>query len=208
MEPAAHGRGPERETIAAAEMLGATFHPSITNDLEIFFDDRLLRRVAGIVREVSPEILLTHSPADYMEDHTNACRLAVTAAFSRGMPNYPTEPPRPAVEQSVTVYHAQPHGNRDALGELVRPKLFVDIGSAMDEKARLLACHASQQQWLDASQGMSSMAMAMHSASPRSRRNVGPVRIRRGLRKHLHLGFCSETADPLAAALAGNVYNA
>ncbi len=72
------------EAIAAAEMLGAAFHPSITNDLEIFFDDRLLRHVAAIVREVSPEILLTHSPADYMEDHTNACRLAVTAAFAAG----------------------------------------------------------------------------------------------------------------------------
>ena len=124
------------------------------------------------------------------------------------MPNYPTEPPRPAVEQSVTVYHAQPHGNRDPLGELVRPKLFVDIGTAMDEKARLLACHASQQQWLDASQGMSSMAMAMQSQAAKSGEMSGRFEYAEGWRKHLHLGFCSETADPLAAALAGNVYNA
>jgi len=197
----------EREAIAAAEMLGAKFHPSITNDLEIFFDDRLLRRVAGIVREMSPEILLTHSPVDYMEDHTNACRLAVTAAFARGMPNYQTAPPRPPVDGSVTVYHAQPHGNRDPLGELVRPKLFVDIGTAMDEKARLLACHASQQQWLDESQGMSSMAMAMQAQAREVGEMSGRFEYAEGWRKHLHLGFCSEADDPLAAALAGYVYN-
>ena len=52
------------------------------------------------MREVAPEILLVHAPSDYMEDHMNACRLAVTAAFARGMPNYPTSPPRPPVEQA------------------------------------------------------------------------------------------------------------
>jgi LmbE family N-acetylglucosaminyl deacetylase len=197
----------QREAIAAAEMLGAKFHPSITNDLEIFYDDRLLRRVADVVREVSPEILLTHSPADYMEDHTNACRLAVTAAFARGMPNYQTEPPGAPVEQSVTIYHAQPHGNRDPLGELVHPKLFVDIGTALDEKAQLLACHASQQQWLDESQGMSSMGIAMQAQAREVGQMSGRFEYAEGWRKHLHLGFCSETADPLAAALAGYVYN-
>ena len=40
------------------------------------------------MREEAPEIVPTHSPADYMEDHTNSCRLAVTAAFARGMPNF------------------------------------------------------------------------------------------------------------------------
>ena len=42
---------------------------------------------------IGPDILLTHSPSDYMEDHENTCRLAVTAAFARGMPNFPTDPP-------------------------------------------------------------------------------------------------------------------
>src|SRR4030095_7738639 len=73
------------EARSAAEVMGAHWHPPITNDLEIFYEDRLLRRVAAVVRQVAPEIILTHSPADYMEDHMNACRLAVTGAFARGM---------------------------------------------------------------------------------------------------------------------------
>ena len=94
------------EARCAAQYLGATYHESLTNDLEIFYDLPTLQRLASVVRLVAPRILLVHSPVDYMEDHTNACRLAVTAAFSRGMPNFPVVPPRPPVQQDVTVYHA------------------------------------------------------------------------------------------------------
>jgi LmbE family N-acetylglucosaminyl deacetylase len=198
----------EREARAAADLLGAVFHPSVVNDLEIFYEDRLLRRVAAVVREVSPEIVLTHSPVDYMEDHTNACRLAVTAAFVRGMPNYQTDPPCPPVDAPVTVYHAQPHGNRDPLGELVRPHCYLDIASVFAEKTRLLACHASQQHWLDQSQGMSSMALAMREQAQELGRMSGRLTLAEGWRKHLHLGFCPAEADPLATALAAFVQRA
>src|SRR5690348_3458768 len=60
-----------REARCAAQVLGARFHPSLTNDLQIFYEPALLRRLAAIMREVMPEIVLTHSPQDYMEDHTN-----------------------------------------------------------------------------------------------------------------------------------------
>src|SRR5436305_1675899 len=114
------------EALEAATSIGAVFHESICNDLEIFYELPTLRKVASVIREVSPEIVLTHSPVDYMEDHTNACRLAVTAAFARGMPNFVTDPPRPAINDPVTVYHAQPYSHRDPLGNLVEPVLVVD----------------------------------------------------------------------------------
>ena len=84
-----------QEAMHAAHSIGAVFHESLTNDLEILYDLPTLRRIGSIVREVAPDIVLTHSPVDYMEDHTNACRLAVTAAFSRAMPNFPVDPPVP-----------------------------------------------------------------------------------------------------------------
>jgi N-acetylglucosamine malate deacetylase 1 len=191
----------EREARSAAASLGAQFHPSLVDDLAIFYDRPTLARLAAVMREVAPEILLVHSPVDYMEDHTNACRLAVTAAFARGMPNFPTDPPRPPVDAPVTIYHAQPHGNRDPLGQPVRPSLFVDVSSVLDRKAAALACHASQRQWLDSSQGIDSYIETMKSLN----REVGAMSERfdyaEGWRKHLHLGFCSESADPLHAAL-------
>src|SRR4051794_38508101 len=60
-----------REGQAGARVLGATFHPSLVDDLEIFYDDKTLRRLAAVYREVAPAILLLPSPQDYMEDHTN-----------------------------------------------------------------------------------------------------------------------------------------
>jgi LmbE family N-acetylglucosaminyl deacetylase len=198
----------EREARDAARTLGATFHPSLTDDLAIFYDRPTLARLAAVMRDVAPEILLVHSPDDYMEDHMNACRLAVTAAFARGMPNFPTEPPRPTVDQPVTIYHAQPHGNRDPLGQSVRPSLFVDIASVLDKKAAALACHRSQQQWLDASQGFGSYIETMKSLCREVGAMSGQFEFAEGWRKHLHLGFCSDQVDPLRAALAGTVCEA
>ena len=92
--------------VAAAVSTGAVFHESLTDDLMIFYEPKLLARLAAVMREVAPEILLVQSPQDYMEDHQNSVRLAVSAAFVRGMPNCVTDPPRAPVDQPVTVYHS------------------------------------------------------------------------------------------------------
>ena len=191
----------EKEALAAADSIQAEFHPSLTSDLQIFYNHELLTQLASVMREVRPEILLVHSPNDYMEDHMNACRLAVTAAFSRGMPNYPATPPRPPVDQPVTIYHAQPHGNRDPLGNPVRPSLFVDVGSVMNDKTTMLACHESQKRWLDASQGMDSYLDAMKELMREVGQMSGRFEFAEGWRKHSHLGFCAPGADPLTVAL-------
>jgi len=114
------------EARAAAGILGAHFHTSITNDLEIFYNMDLLRRVAAIIREVKPGIVLTHSPQDYMEDHTNTCRLVVTATFTREMPNFKSVPSRPVADYEAAIYHAMPHSLRDQLRRRIVPGGFVN----------------------------------------------------------------------------------
>jgi LmbE family N-acetylglucosaminyl deacetylase len=195
-----------QEAIAAADALGAEFHPPLVRDLEIFYDHQTLCRLASIMRDVAPEILLVHAPVDYMEDHVNACRLAVTAAFARGMPNYPTDPPRPPVDQPVTIYHAQPHGNRDPLGFPVRPGIFVDVGTVIEQKAALLSCHQSQKRWLDASQGLDSYLETMKDLMREVGRMSGRYVFAEGWRRHSHLGFCPPDADPLCRALSEHVW--
>src|SRR5579871_3887844 len=59
-----------QEAQKSAQLLGAVFHPSLTDDLEILYERDVLHRLSATIREVKPEILLTHSPQDYMEDHT------------------------------------------------------------------------------------------------------------------------------------------
>lgn len=193
------------EAQAAAESIGAVFHESLIDDLAIYYEPGLLARVAAVMREVAPEILLLQSPQDYMEDHQNTVRLGVTAAFTRGMPNFATDPPRAPISQPVTVYHAQPHGNRDPLGQLIRPALYIDISSVLAEKRAMLAMHASQKTWLDRSQGMDAYLNVMTENSRAVGLMSGVFSSAEGWRRRLHYGFCEEGADPLTGALEGYV---
>jgi LmbE family N-acetylglucosaminyl deacetylase len=191
----------------AARILGAVFHPSITDDLEVFYNLEQLRAVAAVIREARPQIVLAHSPQDYMEDHTNACRLAVTAAFTRGMPNFKTKPQRPPnADYETTVYHAMPHGLCDPLRRKIIPGQFVNTTSVHEAKLASLAAHKSQQNWLDISQGMNSYLQAMDDASRAVGKLSGRFQHAEGWRRHMHLGFCSAQADPLLEALGKNCF--
>jgi len=190
-----------KESERAAAVLDAQYHPPLSDDLEIFYDLRTLRRLAAIIREVQPSIILTHAPQDYMEDHTNTCRLAVTAAFARGMPNFRTSPPRSVIDSEVTIYHAMPHSLRDPLRRPVVPDSFVNTTSVHTRKREALGAHASQKAWLDASQGLDSYLITMDELS----REVGRMSARyehaEGWRRHLHIGFSAKETDPLQSLL-------
>ncbi len=189
------------EAMESAHLIGAVYHEPLVDDIAIFYEPALLARVAAIMREVSPEILLLHSPQDYMEDHQNSARLGATAAFTVGMLNFQTDPEREAVEQQIAVYHAQPHGNQDILGDKIVPNIFVDITSVIDLKTKMLACHQSQKTWLDRSQGMDSYLHSMQTLSLEVGRMSGNFQYAEGWRKRLHYGFGSEEFSPLEEAL-------
>jgi LmbE family N-acetylglucosaminyl deacetylase len=203
--PGAVARRRAREAREAARILGATFHPSLVADITIVYGLPLLRRLAATVRAVGPHVLLVPSPQDYMEDHTETCRLAVTAAFVRGMPNFRTVPARVPCTQDVTIYHAMPHGLRDPLRRRVMPGSYVDTTSVHAVKREALAAHRSQQGFLSDTQHMSSYLQVMEDMS----RDVGRLSKRfvhaEGWRRHLHHGFCGPDADPLKEAL-GRAY--
>jgi len=192
------------EARAAAKILGAHFHGSLTDDLEIIYNLRLLRAVAAIIREVKPKIVLTHSPQDYMEDHANTCRLAVTAVFARGMPNFKSAPSRPAADYPVTVYHAMPHGLRDGLRGRILPGAFVNTSAVHKTKREALAAHQSQQGWLQLSQGLNSFLRAMEDMSLEVGRMSKHFKHAEGWRRHLHFGFCAAQSDPLSQTLRGD----
>lgn len=189
------------EAKRAAKVLGAHFHESLCNDLEIFYELKLLRRVAAVIREVKPNIVLTHSPVDYMEDHTNTSRLAVTAAFAHAMPNFRSIPPRPTAEYDVTVYHAMPHSLRDPLRRVVVPGAFVNTATTQAVKRAALAEHKSQQNWLDVTQGMDSLDHKVDDMARAVGKLSKKFRFAEGWRRHLHYGFSGAEVDPLRDAL-------
>jgi LmbE family N-acetylglucosaminyl deacetylase len=189
------------EALASAQVAGATLYPPLADDLELLYEVRHLRRIAAVIRQVQPTIILTQSPADYMEDHQNTTRLVVTAAFAKGMMNFVTEPPTAPWNQPAVVYHALPHGLHDGLRHRVRPELFVDIEPVLETKRRMLACHVSQKAWLDATQGMGSYVHEMERLCRLMGTMSGRFALAEAWRRHLHLGFAPEGYDPLAERL-------
>ena len=198
-------RARRAESMAAANVLRAEFHESLVNDLEVLYERKTLRQLAAIIREVNPVILLVPSPQDYMEDHTNSCRLAVTAAFVRGMRNFKTSPNRKPVTGDAAIYHAMPHGLRDPLGRRVAPGVFVNTTQVQPAKAEALAAHQSQQQWLAESQSMNQYLATLDEFGRELGRMSGKFKYAEGWRKHLHYGFGPEGWDPLREALGRSV---
>jgi LmbE family N-acetylglucosaminyl deacetylase len=193
-----------REGKAAAKILGAVFHESLVDDLDIYYERPTLKRLAALIRKVNPQILLVPSPQDYMEDHTNTCRLAVTAAFTRGMRNFVTHPRCKPVDSTLTVYHAMPHGLRDSLRRRVTAGSFVNTTSVHDTKTEALAEHRSQQHWLGVSQKMNQYLQTADQFSIEVGRMSGIFAHAEGWRRHLHYGFSDAQADPLREALGAN----
>ena len=185
------------EAKRAAKILGAHFHPPFCGDLEIVYDVKLLRRLAGVIREVKPKIVLTHSTDDYMEDHVNTCRLAVTASFARGMGNFVTVPAHPADNYDCTVYHALPHTLKDNFRRRVIPGSFVDTSLVHSTKLEALKQHKSQQNWLDVSQKMNSYLQTMEDVTLQVGEMSKQFRYAEGWRRHSHVGFCGAEDDPL-----------
>jgi len=190
-----------KEAKQSAALVPATHHAPICDDLAVFYDRSTLAKVASVVRQVNPQIVLTHAPWDYMEDHQNTCRLAITAAFSKNMPNFMTEPPIHATTGDVAVYHAQPHGNMTPFGDFVVPQFAIDVGSVIESKLEMLACHQSQQSWLDETQKMSSYTQSMLDLGKEVASLVGANGYAEGWRQRNPLGFGPEQWNPLRDAL-------
>lgn len=190
------------EARAGADILGATWHPSIVNDIEIIYSLELIRQVTAVIREVQPSIILTQAPDDYMDDHIETSRIVASAAFNRNMPNFQSTPPVAAYLEDVTVYHAEPHGLHDLLRRLVYPGIYVDTTSVQPRKREALSAHRTQAQWLDETQGFGSFTAEMDEVATTVGRMSDRYEFAEGWRRHSHIGFSAKSVDPLSVALA------
>ena len=195
------------EAERSADVIGAVYHGPIANDLMIHYEDRLLRQILATVREIRPTIVLLPSLNDYMEDHTNTARLVITACFSRAMRHFASDPARPATDQDVYLYHAQPHLNRDGMRNLVVPGLYVNVTSVIETKLKMLGCHASQRQWLDETQGLDDYLESMRQSGAEVARMSEQAgwQYAEGFRQHSYVGFSARDGDPLSDVLGSLV---
>ncbi|HID76497.1 MAG TPA: PIG-L family deacetylase [Planctomycetaceae bacterium] len=136
-----------REAAEAASRLGATYHCLDERDGFIVYDKPTLQKTYDLFRRIAPGLVFTHAPKDYMIDHEQASLLARAASFLYGAPNVSAFP---VLEGSCVpyLYYCDPIEGVDPSGRPVKPTTVVDITAQLDKKTEMLACHASQREWL------------------------------------------------------------
>lgn len=153
------------EARTAAAMIKATYHCLHELDGRVVYDKPTLAKMIELFRQVAPTLVFTHALADYMMDHEMTALLTRAASFIYGAPNVSARPVAPG-SCVPHLYYCDPLEGIDPYGRGAEPTTWVDITSQADRKADMLACHASQREWLRAHHGMDEYidAMKRHDA--------------------------------------------
>jgi LmbE family N-acetylglucosaminyl deacetylase len=207
-----------QEGANAAALVGATYHCLEEHDLRVFYNERALEKVTRLFREVRPSIVITHSPADYMPDHEMTSYVTRAAAFAAPVPNYLRSPlapggregegerggveaAAPPLDRIPYLYYADAVEGKDPLGREIQPAFFIDISHVIETKAEMLACHASQRNWLRKHHGMDHYIQTMRDSSAQQGCRCGTA-FAEGFRQHLGHSY---PQDNLLGGLLGAI---
>jgi LmbE family N-acetylglucosaminyl deacetylase len=182
-----------REAQAAADFLGASYSCAGFMDVEVFTNAENMRKVVEVLRLMEPDVIVTHSPVDYMLDHEETSRLVRGAAFAVTIPNYQTRNGVPAKisRTKPALYYCDPQEGIDIFGKPVYPQFYVDISAQLSKKSEMLAFHASQREWLRAQHGMDEYLDQVTDWASKCGGQCG-FRYAEGLRQHLGHGYPKE----------------
>jgi acyl carrier protein len=71
----------KKEAEESAKILGAEIQGGMFPDLDIYPDKEARKKVVDLIRVARPDLVITHSPEDYMCDHTTTSKLVIDASF-------------------------------------------------------------------------------------------------------------------------------
>ena len=132
-----------KEADEAAKVIGAAHYAIDIGDLYVTAEnDELIRRLAKVIREVRPDLIITHNDKDYMNDHMQAYLAVLRASFGASIPHYDLAAKESATEVTP-IYHMD-----TVAGTGFIPTEYVDISDVIDLKLEALSCHRSQLQWM------------------------------------------------------------
>jgi LmbE family N-acetylglucosaminyl deacetylase len=141
------------EAKKSAAMIGATYHCLDERDGFVCYDKPTLAKAFDLFRRVAPGLVFTHAQDDYMMDHVEVSKVARAASFVYGAPNVSAFP-LVAGSGVPYLYYCDPIEGMDSLGRRAQPTTFIDVTGQHEKKLAMLACHASQREWLRAHHGM------------------------------------------------------
>ncbi len=170
------------EAKASAALLQAKHTCLDIPDLSVHDDEPTRKLVTGFLRTARPDIIFTASPQDYMLDHEIVSTLVRHAAFGAGAGLYETGDAEP-LPHIPALYYMDPIEGKDIFGNPVAAEFCINITNAIDHKEKMLACHASQREWLLAHHGVDQYIIAMREWSFQRGKEFG-CQYGEGFRQH------------------------
>jgi len=130
------------EARRAAELAGAEHVTLGLSDGDVNAADReQIRAVVDLVREARPDVIITHSPNDYMSDHNEISKLVFGSSFHATLPLFETAKPNYGVVAPIYFMDT-------VMGIGFQPVEYVDVTSTFETKVAMLEAHATQLTWL------------------------------------------------------------
>jgi len=131
----------ETEARASAGVIGAELFWIGCEDGLLEYDVASRMRLIRVIREFSPELIITQNPDDYNADHRITSKHVLDAGLMAHV--------GPLMEAPEPLEHVPAIAFMDPLGGLnFVPERFVDISEHIETKLKMLQCHKSQQAWM------------------------------------------------------------
>lgn len=177
------------EGAEAAAAIGASYHCLEERDLRVIYNEPALEKVTRLLNKVGPQIVFTHSPDDYHLDHEQTSKLVRAATFAAPIANFlhkrhGAEERHPPLANIPHLYYCDPLEGKDAFGNPIPPGFRIDISRAIEDKARMLACHESQRAWLRKHHGVDNLVESMKEWGAVQGQAAGAA-FAEGFRQHL-----------------------
>jgi LmbE family N-acetylglucosaminyl deacetylase len=131
-----------KEALRGGEKLGASkvFNLDVADLLVKKSNEDTVLKMIEVIRFVKPDIIITHDPNDYMEDHRQTSQIVFDASFSASVPHY---------ETSSEAFKIAPLYYMDTIAGIeFNPEHYVDISPYIEIKLDALNMHESQIKWM------------------------------------------------------------
>lgn len=133
----------EKEARAAAEVLGAPIEFLRMGDADVWDTPEVRKQFIALLRRARPDLIITHGPDDYHDDHVRVGDLVCKCAWFAASVGHVGDEASLAAPPTVVYMD-----NVAAIG--FEPTHFVDISETLEIKRTMLACHGSQTERFDA----------------------------------------------------------
>ena len=131
------------ESEAAGKIIGAkkVFNMDVGDVTVTRFDNDVVDAMSDVVREVRPDVIITHNDEDYMQDLVETSRIAFNGSFVSSLAHKSVN--FTAYDEFVPIYFMDTLGGVNFI-----PTHYVDITNQIETKLEALKKHESQIKWM------------------------------------------------------------